>query len=83
MGFGEVERNGKDRQLVQDFVTHDSCPLDAVDREFEAVDLRFDLFLRKIDRQHAQTLATLQRIENTLHRQVLERLARLESKNVA
>ena len=56
---------------------------DSVDKRFEAVDRRFESLDNKMDRNHAQVLDTLHKMENYGH--VPERLARLESKqqNVA
>ena len=86
MGFIE-----EGRQLIQDFVTPEIRSLDvrltAVEKRLESfenkVEKRFDSLEGKIERNHAQVLDTLHRMENYSH--VLERLARLESKqqNVA
>jgi DNA-binding SARP family transcriptional activator len=91
MGFIE-----EGRQLIQDFVTPEIRSLDTrlsalekrveslevrVEKRFDSVDRRFDTLESKIDRNQAQVLETLHRMENYSH--VLERLARLESKNVA
>ncbi len=93
MGFIE-----EGRQLIQDFVTPEIRLLDAhltavekrvelldakVEKRFDAVDKRFGVLENKIERNQAQVLDTLHRMENYGH--VLERLARLESnaQNVA
>jgi hypothetical protein len=86
MGFIE-----EGRQLIQDFVTPEIRSLDArlsaVGKRLESLetktDRRFDSLDSKIDRNQTQVLDTLHRMENYSH--VLERLARLESKqqNVA
>ena len=60
---------------------------DSVDKRFDSleteVDKRFDSLEGKMERNQAQVLDTLQRMENYSH--ILERLARVESKlqNVA
>ena len=60
---------------------------DSVDKRFDSfetsVDKRFDTFESKMERNQAQVLETLHRMENYSH--ILERLARLENKlqNVA
>jgi flagellar capping protein FliD len=91
MGFIE-----EGRQLIQDFVTPEICSLDArlsaVEKRVEALDAKvdkldakfdrkFELLDSKIDRNQAQVLDAIHKMENYSH--VLERLARLESKNVA
>jgi predicted RNase H-like nuclease (RuvC/YqgF family) len=91
MGFIE-----EGRQLIQDFVTPEIRSLDtrltSVEKRVEALevkvdkldakfDRKFESLEGKIDRNQAQVLETLHRMENYSH--VLERLARLESKNVA
>jgi flagellar capping protein FliD len=84
MGFIE-----EGRQLIQDFVTPEIRSLDArftaVEKRLESldakVDRKFESLENKMDRNQAQVLETLHRMENYSH--VLERLARLESKNVA
>jgi len=93
MGFIE-----EGRQLIQDFVTPEIRSLDArltavkkrlesldakVDKRFDSVERRFDSLESKMERNQAQVLDTLHRMENYSH--ILERLARLESKaqNVA
>ena len=86
MGFIE-----EGRQLIQDFVTPEIRSLDArltaVEKRLESLDAktekRFDSLESKMDRNQAQVLDTLHRMENYSH--VLERPARLESKqqNVA
>jgi len=86
MGFVE-----EGRQLIQDFVTPEVRLLDArlaaVEKRLELldarVDKRFDSLEGKIERNQAQVLDTLHRMENYSH--ILERLARVESKlqNVA
>ena len=86
MGFIE-----EGRQLIQDFVTPEIRSLDArftaVEKRLESlesrVDKRFDSLENKIERNQTQVLETLHRMEN--YSQVLERLARVESKlqNVA
>jgi tetrahydromethanopterin S-methyltransferase subunit G len=86
MGFIE-----EGRQLIQDFVTPEIRSIDArltaVERRLESpeakVDMRFDSLESKIERNQAQVLETLHRMEN--YGQVLEGLARVESKlqNVA
>jgi tetrahydromethanopterin S-methyltransferase subunit G len=93
MGFIE-----EGRQLIQDFVTPEIRSLDArltavekrielldarVEKRFDSVDKRFDSLEGKMERNQAQVLDTLQRMENYSH--ILERLARVESKlqNVA
>jgi hypothetical protein len=84
MGFIE-----EGRQLIQDFVTPEIRSLDtrltAVEKRLEAldakVDRKFESLESKMDRNQVQVLETLHRMENYSH--VLERLARLESKNVA
>ena len=81
MGFIE-----KDRQLIQDFMTPEIRSLDArltaVEKRFPSletrVDKRFDSLENKIERNQAQVLDTLHRMEN--YSQVLESLARVESK---
>jgi len=88
MGFIE-----EGRQLIQDFVTPEIRSLDArltavekrleslevkTDKRFDSVDRRFDSLESKIERNHDQVLETLHRMGNYSH--VLERLARLESK---
>jgi peptidoglycan hydrolase CwlO-like protein len=56
---------------------------DSVDKKFDSVDKRFDSLESKIERNQAQVLETLHRMENYSH--VLERPARVETKlqNVA
>jgi flagellar capping protein FliD len=84
MGFIE-----EGRQLIQDFVTPEIRSLDArltaVGKRLESldakVDRKFESLESKMDRNQAQVLETLHRMENYSHD--LERLARLESKNVA
>jgi flagellar capping protein FliD len=84
MGFIE-----EGSQLIQDFVTPEIRSLDArlttVKKRLESldakVDRKFESLESKMDRNQAQVLETLHRMENYSH--VLERLARLESKNVA
>jgi tetrahydromethanopterin S-methyltransferase subunit G len=86
MGFIE-----EGRQLIQDFVTPEIRSLDArltaVEKRLESLDAktekRFDSLESKMDRNQAQVLDTLHRMENYSH--VLERLAPVESKleNVA
>ena len=84
MGFIE-----EGRQLIQDFVTPEIRSLDArltaVEKSLELLDAkaekRFDSLESKMERNQVQVLDTLHRMENYSH--VLERLARLESKNVA
>jgi predicted RNase H-like nuclease (RuvC/YqgF family) len=91
MGFIE-----EGRQLMPDFVTPEIRAIDArlspfekrvekldarVERGFEMVDRKFEALESKMDRNQAQVLETLHRMENYSH--VPERLARLESKNVA
>ena len=55
---------------------------DSVDKRFDSleteVDKRFDSLEGKMERNQAQVLDTLQRMENYSH--ILERLARVESK---
>jgi tetrahydromethanopterin S-methyltransferase subunit G len=55
---------------------------DSVDKRFDSleteVDKRFDSLEGKMERNQAQLLDTLQRMENYSH--ILERLARVESK---
>jgi tetrahydromethanopterin S-methyltransferase subunit G len=55
----------------------------SVDMRFNSVDKKFDSLESKMERNQAQVLDTLHRMENYSH--VLERLARLENKlqNVA
>ena len=86
MGFIE-----EDRQLIQEFATPEIRSLDArltaVEKRLEwleaRVDKRFDSVEREMERNQAQVLDTLHRMENYSH--ILERLARVESKlqNVA
>ena len=86
MGFIE-----EGRQLIQDFVTPEIRSIDArlsaVEKRLESletnVDKRFDSIESKMERNQAQVLDTLHRMENYSH--ILERLARLENKlqNVA
>ena len=86
MGFIE-----EGRQLIQDFVTPEIRSIDArlsaVEKRLESletnVDKRFDSLESKMERNQAQVLDTLHRMENYSH--ILERLARLENKlqNVA
>jgi tetrahydromethanopterin S-methyltransferase subunit G len=91
MGFVE-----EGRQLIQDFVTPEIRSIDArlnalekrvesmdvkFEKRFDSIDKRFDSIENKIERNHDQVLETLHRMENYSH--VLERLARLESKNAA
>jgi tetrahydromethanopterin S-methyltransferase subunit G len=93
MGFIE-----EGRQLIQDFVTPEIRAIDArltalekrvesfevkVDKRFDSIDKRFDSIETKMERNQAQVLDTLHRMEN--YTVVMERLARLESKiqNVA
>ena len=81
MGFIE-----EGRQLIQDFVTPEIRSIDArlsaVEKRLESletnVDKRFDSFESKMERNQAQVLDTLHRMENYSH--ILERLARLENK---
>jgi hypothetical protein len=81
MGFVE-----EGRQLIQDFVTPEIRSIDArlsaLEKRVETldarVDKRFDSLESKIDRNQAQVLETLHRMENYSH--VLERPARLETK---
>jgi tetrahydromethanopterin S-methyltransferase subunit G len=81
MGFVE-----EGRQLIQDFVTPEIRSIDArlsaLEKRVETldarVDKRFDSLESKIDRNQAQVLETLHRLENYSH--VLERPARLETK---
>jgi hypothetical protein len=84
MGFIE-----EGRQLTQDFVTPEIRSFDArliaVEKRLESldakVDRKFETLESRMDCNQAQVLETLHRMENYSH--VLERLARLESKNVA
>jgi tetrahydromethanopterin S-methyltransferase subunit G len=86
MGFIE-----EGRQLIQDFVTPEIRSIDArltaLEKRVESfeakVDKRFDSLESKMERNQAQVLDTLHRMEN--YTLVMERLARLESKiqNVA
>jgi peptidoglycan hydrolase CwlO-like protein len=93
MGFVE-----EGRQLIQDFVTPEIRSIDArlsslenrvesLDAKIDKLDAKFDRKFEsiesKMDRNQAQVVETLHRIENYGH--VPERLARLESKlqNVA
>jgi tetrahydromethanopterin S-methyltransferase subunit G len=81
MGFVE-----QGHQLIQDFVTPEIRSIDArlsaLEKRVETldarVDKRFDSLESKIDRNQAQVLETLHRMENYSH--ALERLARLETK---
>jgi len=90
MGFIE-----EGRQLIQDFVTPEIRSLDArltavekrleslevkTDKRFDSVDRRFDSLESKIERNQAQVLDTLHRMENYSH--VLERLES-KAQNVA
>jgi chromosome segregation ATPase len=56
---------------------------DSIDKRFESVERRFDSFESKMERNQAEVLDMLRRMENYSH--LLERVARLESKlqNVA
>lgn len=86
MGFIE-----EGRQLIQDFVTPEIRSLDArltaIEKCLESLDAKvekqFDSLESKMERNQAQVLDTLHRMENYSH--ILERLARLENKlqNVA
>jgi tetrahydromethanopterin S-methyltransferase subunit G len=86
MGFVE-----EGRQLIQDFVTPEIRSIDvrlsALEKRVESLDVRvdkrFDSLENKMERNQAQVLETLHRMENYSH--ILERLARLETKlqNVA
>jgi flagellar capping protein FliD len=86
MGFIE-----EGRQLIQDFVTPEIRSIDArlsaVEKRLESLETktekRFDSLEGKMERNQAQILDTLHRMENYSH--ILERLARVESKlqNVA
>jgi len=93
MGFIEEVR-----QLLQDFVTPEiraiEVRLDAVekqvaaldakmDKRFDAADKRFDSLEAKMERNQAQVIDEIRRMEN--YAAMMERLARLESKlqNVA
>jgi tetrahydromethanopterin S-methyltransferase subunit G len=93
MGFIE-----EGRQLLQDFVTPEiraiEVRLDAVekqvaaldakmDKRFDAADKRFDSLEAKMERNQAQVIDEIRRMEN--YAAMMERLARLESKlqNVA
>ena len=74
------------RGLVQDFVTPGIRSIDArLSAVEKRIDNLFDSFECNMDRNHAQVMDALQRIENRLQRNILERLSRLESKlqNVA
>jgi tetrahydromethanopterin S-methyltransferase subunit G len=81
MGFIE-----EGRQLIQDFVTPEIRSIDArlsaVEKRLESletsVDKRFDSVESKMERNQAQLLDTLHRMENYTH--ILERLALLENK---
>ena len=74
------------RQLFQDFVAPEiraiETPLDALEKQVASLDAktdkRADRLESKIDRNQTQLMDTLHRMEN--YTQVLERLARLESK---
>lgn len=78
-------------QLIQDFVTPEIRSIDArltaIEKKvdsFEArMEKRFEALDAKIDRDHSKVMDTLRRMET--YSQILERLARLESKmqNVA
>ena len=78
-------------QLIQDFVTPEIRSIDArltamekkVDSLEARMEKRFEALDAKIDRDHNQVMDTLRRMET--YNQILERLARLESKmqNVA
>ena len=86
MGFIE-----EGRQLIQDFVTPEIRSIDArltaVEKQMAALEARFekrfDGLEEKIDRNQNQVMDALRRME--IYNQILERLARLESKmqNVA
>jgi tetrahydromethanopterin S-methyltransferase subunit G len=93
MGFIE-----EGRQLIQDFVTPEIRSIDArltaMEKKLEALEGKVGKFgtklegiqstlEAKIERNHLQVMDTLHRMEN--YSQILERLARLESKmqNVA
>ena len=81
MGFVE-----ESRQLIQDFVTPEIRSIDtrltALEKRLESLEgrseKRFDAVESKIDRNQAQIMDTLHRMET--YGQILERLARLESK---
>jgi hypothetical protein len=80
MGFDGPEVFGCVRQIL---VTPEICPVQDADKEVESKEQRFELFLKRIDSNHAEIMAALHRMEDRLYSQALERLARLESKNVA
>jgi hypothetical protein len=75
MGFIE-----EGRQLIQDFVTPE---IRSIDAPLNALEKKFDALEARMDGNHTQVMDALHRIEN--YSQILERLARLESKvqNVA
>jgi hypothetical protein len=88
------------RQLIQDFVTPEirsiEARMSAADMQDDGLEVRkqgpqakverlLESLQSKIDRSHTQTMETLRRLEHYIRSQILESLARVESKlqNVA